>query len=214
MIKVVPWPPAKDRYLYHFCKKKKKKRKGKKKVAPAYRQYNIIPCSRMLLSTSIFYNIAFVASLAPLSLSIAIEKPPSANLDLGGGKLSLLSSPSPTIAKRDLRDLPFFQNLEYNEATPLAIDRNPAVQENLQEQRQLQFELAVFGATEIARFALELRPDDIVYRLFFGNANAEQQATIRREFFLFTFFSSLSYLNFFFLGCNTPPDSKWDLFVF
>lgn len=61
------------------------------------------------------------------------------------------------------------------------------MQENLQEQRQLQFELAVFGATEIARFALELRPDDIVYRMFFGNANAEQQATIRREFILFKF---------------------------
>ena len=98
------------------------------------------------------------------------------------GQLSARSSPNPRIAKRELRDLPFFQNLEYNEATPLAIDRNPAIQENLQEQRQLQFELAVFGATEIARFALELRPDDIVYRMFFGNANAEQQATIRREF--------------------------------
>lgn len=130
----------------------------------------------MLLTTSIFYHIVFVASLATLSLSIAIEKPKAL------GKLSVRSSPNRRIAKRELRDLPFFQNLEYNEATPLAIDRNPAMQENLQEQRQLQFELAVFGATEIARFALELRPDDIVYRMFFGNANAEQQATIRRGF--------------------------------
>lgn len=130
----------------------------------------------MLLTTSIFYHIVFVASLATLSLSIAIEKPKTL------GQLSFRSSPNRRIAKRELRDLPFFQNLEYNEATPLAIDRNPAIQENLQEQRQLQFELAVFGATEIARFALELRPDDIVYRMFFGNANAEQQATIRREF--------------------------------
>lgn len=153
----------------------------------------------MLLTTSIFHHVAFVASLATLSLSlslsIAIEKPNALTL----GQLSVRSSPNPTIAKRELRDLPFFQNLEYNEATPLAIDRNPAVQENLQEQRQLQFELAVFGATEIARFALELRPDDIVYRLFFGNANAEQQATIRREFFwlflfLFFFFSRVQYL--------------------
>ena len=128
----------------------------------------------MLLTTSIFYHIVFVASLATLSLSIAIEKPKAL------GQLSVRSSPNRRIAKRELRDLPFFQNLEYNEATPLAIDRNPAIQENLQEQRQLQFELAVFGATEIARFALELRPDDIMYRMFFGNANAEQQATIRR----------------------------------
>lgn len=130
----------------------------------------------MLLTTSIFYHIVFVALLATLSLSMVIKKPKAL------GQLSARSSPNPRIAKRELRDLPFFQNLEYNEATPLAIDRNPAIQENLQEQRQLQFELAVFGATEIARFALELRPDDIVYRMFFGNANAEQQATIRREF--------------------------------
>lgn len=132
----------------------------------------------MLLTTSIFYPIAFVASLATLSLSLAIKKPNALS------QLSVRSNsiPNPRISKRELRDFPFFQNLEYNEATPLAIDRNPALQENLQEQRQLQFELAVFGATEIARFALELRPDDIVYRLFFGSANAEQQATIRREF--------------------------------
>lgn len=141
----------------------------------------------MLLTTSIFYPIAFVASLATLSLSLAIKKPNALS------QLSVRSSPNPRISKRELRDLPFFQNLEYNEATPLAIDRNPAIQENLQEQRQLQFELAVFGATEIARFALELRPDDIVYRLFFGNANAEQQATIRREF-----------SPFFFYKCNAP----------
>lgn len=133
----------------------------------------------MLLTTSVFYPIAFAASWATLSLSMAIERPNAV------GQLSVRSSPNPRIAKRELRDLPFFQNLEYNEATPLAIDPNPAMQENLQEQRQLQFELAVFGATEIARFALELRPDDIVYRMFFGNANAEQQATIRREFTLF-----------------------------
>ncbi|MCJ1344111.1 hypothetical protein MMC31_002314 [Peltigera leucophlebia] len=105
----------------------------------------------MLLTISVFYPIAFAASWATLSLSMAIEKP-----------------------NAELRDLPFFQNLEYNEATPLAIDPNPAMQENLQEQRQLQFELAVFGATEIAWFALELWPDNIVYRMFFGNANAEQ----------------------------------------
>lgn len=126
----------------------------------------------LLLSTSVFYHFAAVASWATLSLSMAIEKPNAA-------------SPNPRIAKRELRDLPFFQNLEYNQATPLAIDPNPAMQVNLQEQRQLQFEQAVFGATEIARFALELRPDDIVYRLFFGNANAEQQATIRRELIMF-----------------------------
>ncbi len=153
----------------------------------------------MLLTTSIFHHVAFVASLATLSLSlsIAIEKPNALTL----GQLSVRSSPNPTIAKRELRDLPFFQNLEYNEATPLAIDRNLVVQENLQEQRQLQFELAVFGATEIARFALELRPDDIVYRLFFGNANAEQQATIRREFLVI----------FLFPGVQYPLISKWDL---
>ena len=147
----------------------------------------------MLLDTSIFYHIAFVVSWASVSLSIAIEKPNTV------GQLSVLARPNPRIAKRELRDLPFFQNLEYNEATPLAIDPNPAMQQNLQEQRQLQFELAVFGATEIARFALELQPDDIVYRLFFGNANAEQQATIRREFFATVFF---------FFGCNTSH-SKW-----
>ena len=135
-----------------------------------------------MLLTTIFYQIAFVASLAALALSIAIKAPNAL------GQLSVRSSPNPRIAKRELRDLPFFQTLEYNEATPLAIDRNPAIQENLREQRQLQFELAVFGATEIARFALELRPDDIVYRMFFGNANAEQQATIRREFLLIFFF--------------------------
>lgn len=149
----------------------------------------------MLLATPIFYHLAFIASLATLSLSIAIEKP---------GALGQLSLPSslinPTIAKRDLRDLPFFQNLEYNEATPLAIDRDPAVQAQLQEQRQLQFEQAVFGATEIARFAMELQPDDIVYRLFFGNPNAEQQATIRREFFYYLFFIFFPpfFLSFFF----------------
>lgn len=184
--------------------------------------------SRMLLTTSIFHHIAFVASLATLSVSIAIEKPKNANnalLTLGRQQLSVrsISSPKPTIfAKRELRDLPFFQNLEYNEATPLAIDRNPAVQENLQEQRQLQFELAVFGATEIARFALELRPDDIVYRLFFGNANAEQQATIRREFFVYLFiyfslffFSFFSFLFSFFLSFRVqyPLISKWHLFL-
>lgn len=156
----------------------------------------------LLTTTSIFYRIAFVASFATLSLSIAIEKPSAL------GQLSVRSRPNPTIAKRELRDLPFFQNLEYNEATPLAIDRNPAVQENLQEQRQLQFELAVFGATEIARFALELRPDDIVYRLFFGNANAEQQATIRREFFDIIFF--FSFFFFFFFRVQYPL-IQWDL---
>lgn len=148
----------------------------------------------MLLATSIFYHIAFVASLATLSLSIAIEKPRAL------GQLSVHSSPSPTIAKRDLRDLPFFQNLEYNEATPLAIDRDPAVQAHLQEQRQLIFEQAVFGATEIARFAMELHPDDIVYRLFFGNPNAEQQATIRREFFCYFFYL----LSFFLIRLQHP----------
>lgn len=50
-------------------------------------------------------------------------------------------------------------------STPLAIDPNSAMQENLQAQRQLQIELAVFDATEIPRFTLELRPDDTLCML-------------------------------------------------
>lgn len=71
----------------------------------------------MLLSTSVFYHIAAVASWAILLLSMAIEKPNAA------AQLSVRSSPNLRIANRDL---PFFQNLvycTYNQATPLAIDR-------------------------------------------------------------------------------------------